>query len=99
MPLALVAIYPGTIVGIISLKLQYLAARPQFSPWMGGLFVVAAYPGRGVGTAVIRRLLQEASRLQLGGFTFGGLQLRLFTQYLAGYALNALIIAVMRTRS
>jgi GNAT superfamily N-acetyltransferase len=65
LPLALVAIYQGTIIGTGSLKLQDLDVRPQFTPWLGGLFVVEAYRGRGVASALIRRLIAEARRLDI----------------------------------
>jgi GNAT superfamily N-acetyltransferase len=65
LPLALVAIHQGTIIGTGSLKLQDLDVRPQFTPWMGGLFVVEAHRGRGVATALIRRLMEEARRLNI----------------------------------
>jgi GNAT superfamily N-acetyltransferase len=65
LPLALVAIHQETIIGTGSLKLQDLDVRPQFTPWMGGLFVAEEHRGRGVATALIHRLLEEARRLQI----------------------------------
>ena len=65
LPLALVAIHQGTIIGTGSLKLQDLDVRPHFTPWLGGLFVTAENRSRGVATALIRRLLQEARRLKI----------------------------------
>lgn len=65
LPMALVAMRQGRIVGTGSLKLQDLDVRPQFTPWMGGIFVAETHRGRGVATALIRRLLEEARRLQI----------------------------------
>jgi GNAT superfamily N-acetyltransferase len=53
LPLALVAIYQDLVIGTGSLKLQDLDVRPQLTPWMGGIFVVKEYRGRGVATALI----------------------------------------------
>jgi len=65
LPLALVALHRGKIIGTGSLKLQDLDVRPQFTPWLGGLFVAPEYRGRGAGTALIQRLVEEALRLQI----------------------------------
>ena len=67
LPLGLVAIRRGAIVGTGSLKLQDLDVRPQFTPWLGGLFVVKEHRGRGIATALIGRLLAEACRLKIRG--------------------------------
>jgi GNAT superfamily N-acetyltransferase len=77
LPLALVALYQERIIGAGSLKLQDLDARPQFTPWLGGLFVVPEHRGRGVGTALVNRLIAEACRL-------GILRLYLWTPSAAG---------------
>jgi len=63
LPLALVAIYQGMVIGTGSLKWQDLDVRPQLTPWMGGIFVVKEYRRRGVATALIHRLIKEARRL------------------------------------
>jgi GNAT superfamily N-acetyltransferase len=65
MPLALVAIDGGQVIGTGSLKLDDLEVRPQLSPWLGGLFVVPEHRNRGVATALIQHLLHEARRLHL----------------------------------
>ena len=65
LPLALVAIYHDRVIGTGSLKLQDLDVRPQLTPWMGGIFVVKEYRGRGVATALIHQLIKEARRLSI----------------------------------
>lgn len=65
LPLGLVALDGARVVGTGSLKLQDLELRPALTPWLGGIFVDKEYRGRGVGTAIIQRLLVEAQRLRL----------------------------------
>jgi GNAT superfamily N-acetyltransferase len=65
LPLALVAIYQDMVIGTGSLKLQDLDVRPRLTPWMGGIFVVKEYRGRGVATELIHRLIKEARRLSV----------------------------------
>ena len=66
LPLAVVAIEHGNVIGTGCLKLEDLEIRPHLSPWLGGLFVVPEYRNRGVATAMIRHLLEEAQSFQLG---------------------------------
>jgi GNAT superfamily N-acetyltransferase len=65
LPLAVVAIENGNVIGTGSLKVEDLEIRLELSPWLGGIFVVPEYRDRGVATAIIQRLLQEAGRLKL----------------------------------
>jgi len=65
LPLTLVAMDHSRVIGTGSLKMEDLEVRPQFSPWLGGLFVVPEHRNRGIGTALIDRLLDEARRLHL----------------------------------
>jgi GNAT superfamily N-acetyltransferase len=65
LPLGLVAIIDGAIVGTGSLKKHELALPPELSPSLGGMFVAPRYRNRGIGSALIRRLLDEARRLNL----------------------------------
>jgi GNAT superfamily N-acetyltransferase len=65
LPLALVAIVDGIVVGTGSLKTHDLALRRNLSPWLGGMFVDPRYRNRGIGTALIVRLIQEARRLSV----------------------------------
>jgi len=65
LPLALVAIEHDQVIGTGALKLRDLVSRPQYEPWLGGLFVVPEFRRRGVGTALVHRLVAEALRLRL----------------------------------
>ncbi|HME88572.1 MAG TPA: GNAT family N-acetyltransferase [Chthoniobacterales bacterium] len=63
--LALVALENDVVIGTGCLKSNDLELRPQLGPWLGGLFVLPTHRNHGVATALIRRLLQEARRLDL----------------------------------
>ena len=65
LPLALVAIDRETIIGTGSLKLQDLDARPDYTPWLGGVFVAPTHRRRGIAAMLIDRLIQEARRLRI----------------------------------
>ena len=65
LPLALVALEDGAVIGTGALKLDDLELRPSLNPWLGGLFVLPSHRNRGVATALINRLLEEARRLHL----------------------------------
>ena len=65
LPLALVAFDPDFVLGTIALKHQDLDIRPQFTPWLGGLFVLKQYRGCGIGSLLITRIAEEARKLGL----------------------------------
>lgn len=65
LPMALVALHSGQIVGTGALKLQDLDIRPNYTPWLGGMYVIEKFRGKGIGTVLIKRLLEEASKLEL----------------------------------
>src|ERR687894_3200472 len=45
----------GTPAGTASLTHGDLAARPDLTPWLAGVFVLPAFRGRGHATALVRR--------------------------------------------
>lgn len=63
-PISLVAMDKGKVIGWAALKENDFKARPELSPWLGGLYVDKRYRKNGVGT----KLVQEIERLsaQLG---------------------------------
>jgi GNAT superfamily N-acetyltransferase len=66
MPLALVAFNEsGELIGTVSLKYYDLDIRPEITVWVGGLFVVAEWRRRGVGSLLMTRAVEEAQRLKL----------------------------------
>jgi GNAT superfamily N-acetyltransferase len=65
LPLALVALHDGKVIGTASLKIHDLDIRPEMTPWLGGVFVVPQWRCRGIATQLIGRAIQEAQRLRL----------------------------------
>ena len=65
LPLGIVASAAGELLGTGALKTDDLPLRPDLTPWIGGIFVAPEHRGRGVATAIIDRLVEEARRLQL----------------------------------
>jgi predicted N-acetyltransferase YhbS len=64
-PLTLVAVYGGQVIGTGAIKPHDLDIRPQLSPWLGGLYVLREFRDNGVGSLLVARLLEEARRLGL----------------------------------
>jgi len=63
MPLTLVARDNGTPVGTASLVTHGMRTRLDLTPWLGAVYVLPKYRGRGIGTALCRRAVREARRL------------------------------------
>jgi GNAT superfamily N-acetyltransferase len=63
LPLTLVALHAGELVGMVSLKFHDMDTRPDLDPWLGGLLVLPAWRNRGVATILMRRATEEADRL------------------------------------
>ncbi|MDQ6809390.1 MAG: GNAT family N-acetyltransferase [Verrucomicrobiota bacterium] len=65
LPLALVALASGVLIGTVSLKHHDLEILPGLTPWLGGLFVVPEWRKRGVASQLMQRAINEARRLDL----------------------------------
>ena len=65
LPLTLVGLQAGELVGMVSLKFHDMDTRPDLDPWLGGLFVLPEWRNRGVGTILMHRATQEAHRLNV----------------------------------
>jgi GNAT superfamily N-acetyltransferase len=65
LPLALVALHSGELVGTVSLKFNDLDTRPDIDPWLGALLVLPSWRGRGAGSLLMRRAVEEAARLRI----------------------------------
>ena len=65
LPLTLVAVHGGELVGMVSLKYHDMDTRPDLDPWLGGLFVLPEWRNHGVGTILMRRATEEARRLKV----------------------------------
>ena len=65
LPLTLVAVHSGELVGMVSLKYHDMDTRPDLDPWLGGLFVLPKWRNQGVGTTLMHRATEEARRLRV----------------------------------
>ena len=65
LPLTLVALHDGELVGMVSLKFHDMDTRPDLDPWLGGLLVIPEWRNGGVGTMLMHRATEEALRLNV----------------------------------
>jgi GNAT superfamily N-acetyltransferase len=77
-PLCLVALEGERCVGTISIFVDDLPARPDLTPWLAAFFVDPFFRNRGIGGALMERLLEVAREL-------GIRRLYLHTETAAGY--------------
>jgi GNAT superfamily N-acetyltransferase len=66
LPLALVALSEGKLIGTVSLKYYDLDIRPEIKIWLGGLFVIPDWRRRGAASLLMKRAVEDARRLNLG---------------------------------
>ena len=64
-PTSFVATDDDAVVGCASLVENDMETRPELSPWLAGVFVPPAYRNRGIGTALIIRVVEEAQALHV----------------------------------
>lgn len=65
LPLGVVALADGAVIGTGALKADDLPPRSQLTPWLGGIFVAPEHRNCGVARAIVERLADEARRLNL----------------------------------
>ena len=63
LPLALVAVDHGEVMGTVSLKRYDMDTRMQYSPWLASLYVTKRSRNKGVGLNLIQSGIAEAWRL------------------------------------
>ena len=51
------------MVGSASLIAQDMDTRPELSPWLASVYVAAEHRRQGIGSALVRRVAQEAAAL------------------------------------
>lgn len=56
----------GVLVGTASLVDEDLAPRPWLSPWLASVYVLPEWRGRGIASALVRRVEQEAHQAGIG---------------------------------
>ena len=62
-PTMFVALTEETLLGSAMLIEHDLATRPELSPWLAGVFVAPEHRRRGVGAALVKRVVQDARAL------------------------------------
>jgi GNAT superfamily N-acetyltransferase len=68
LPLTLVALHAGELVGMVSLKFHDMDTRPDLDPWLGGLLVLPKWRKHGIGMMLMQRATEEARRLNVQQF-------------------------------
>ena len=64
-PETLVALEGDTLLGTASIIEHDMSTRMELSPWMASVYVAPEFRNRGVGSALVRAVMQEAERLGL----------------------------------
>jgi GNAT superfamily N-acetyltransferase len=103
LPVGVVALLDGEVVGIAALKAASIDAYPQFTPWAAAGLVVPQWRGRGVGAQLIAALQAQAMRLghraiYAGTATAGSLMRRMGWEYLDTTPQHGINVAVFRKR-
>lgn len=63
LPLMLVAFEGASPIGCVSLKKSEMTIRPNYSPWLGSMYVVKDKRNNGVGSALLNRAVAESKKL------------------------------------
>ena len=64
-PLTVVALDKGEVLGSASLVLHDMETRMELTPWLGGVFVGEPYRRKGIGAELVRRIMVEAGKLDV----------------------------------
>ena len=64
-PLTVVALEGDEVLGSASLIQHDMETRMELTPWLAGVFVGEAYRRRGIGAALVRRILSEAAKFKV----------------------------------
>jgi GNAT superfamily N-acetyltransferase len=62
-PTIVIAFTGGTLVGSAMLITHDMDTRMELSPWLAGVFVAAERRCQGIGAALVRRVIDDATRL------------------------------------
>src|SRR5437764_5079235 len=65
LPLTVVALDDNGVLGSASLVAHDMETRTELTPWLAGVFVGDSYRRRGIGAALVRRVIAEAKRLKV----------------------------------
>lgn len=64
-PLAVVALEAGEVLGSASLIAHDMETRMELTPWLASVFVAEQFRRRGVGAELVRRIIEEAGKLKV----------------------------------
>ena len=64
-PSVVVALKDGRLLGSAMLLAQDMDSYPQLTPWLAGVFVKPEYRHRGIGSALVKRIEDEARSLSV----------------------------------
>ena len=64
-PLTVVALEGEVVLGSASLIGHDMTTRLELTPWLAGVYVGEQYRRRGIGAALVRRIMAEAARLKV----------------------------------
>jgi len=64
-PLAVVALDNGEVLGSASLVSQDMETRVELTPWLASVFVGEQYRRKGIGAELVRRIMSEAGKLEV----------------------------------
>lgn len=64
-PLTVVALDDGEVLGSASLIPHDMETRMELTPWMAGVFVGEPYRRKGIGAELVRRIMVEAGKLDV----------------------------------
>ena len=64
-PLTVVALDGNEVLGSASLIEHDMETRMELTPWLAGVYVGEQYRRRGIGAALVRRIMAEAKRLKV----------------------------------
>jgi len=70
-PLCLVAVHEGQPIGVVNLVDNDDDDHTDWRPWLAGMVVAAPWRSQGVGSALVRALLQQSRRLGCRRVYFG----------------------------
>lgn len=63
--LTVVALDGGQVLGSASLVTHDMETRMELTPWLAGVFVGEQYRRRGIGAELVRRIMDEAGKLDV----------------------------------
>lgn len=64
-PTCFVAVEDDQVMGSASIVHNDLSSRPDLSPWLASVYVGETYRNRGVGSALVQRIVAEAQKLRV----------------------------------